>query len=466
VGGNTWAKTVSFFKKFVIWKLCFLLVVPLNSWSQAQPAAQPDRVGRAVSGVLQDGLRSRGFAANDPRFANTLSRVSPVIAGVAGTAAVVTVGAVSAPAWVTVGIAMVVGAVVTYVVNLGLDSLVKWFFRPDGKIDESSDPPASSPGAALVKDGPYWQAIMDSTGGWAYAGDGQRLARQANAANRANSHLRPDSQPTCTYNSGGKYWSCGAWGTAYQRASGAPSSCLSGSMYFSGSCSAFTEGDPSQNPPVPASNGLPIGTAIAHIPASDYEKQLNPVVVAAMADQAWQNAASQPGYDGVPYPQSNPITAPEAQKWNDANSGYAPTVRDFVSPNPSSTANSSPFSLPLNPAAPVTTPVPANNPATINPAAANPLANLGADPVTPQPTLETTPTAHQILTPLIGVMPDLRNFQIPNHPSKCPVPEFDVWSNHFKMNAHCTLIENNLSTIQATFTLLWALLALFIVLSA
>lgn len=81
---------------------------------------------------------SRGFAANDPRFGATLSRASNGIAGVAGTAAAVTVGAVTAPGWASIALAAGIGAVVTYAVTLGIDALVNWLFRTDGKIDQSS----------------------------------------------------------------------------------------------------------------------------------------------------------------------------------------------------------------------------------------------------------------------------------------------------------------------------------------
>jgi len=460
---------VSFFKKFVIWKLCFLLVIPLNGWSQAQPAAQPDKVGRAVSGVLQQGMQSRGFAANDPRFGATLSKVSPYLVAAAGGAAAVTAGAVTAPAWVTTGIAIVIGTIVSYVVNLAINGLVKWLFREDGKIDESGEGVPVQKSTTMVAGGAYWNVsfISGKINIQLSGADGEAVARQGYSEYRSQSGQDSQTAVTCYGNSTSNQISCGPI-YANKQASGAPASCPAGSVFKGGACGPYSFPDPSAIPPA---TGVPIGTAISHIPASDYQKQLNPAVVAAMADKAWQNAAAQPGYDGFPYPQSNPITAPEAQNWANANPDYWPSVNDFVSPNPSTSSNPSPFTLPRNPTAPVTTPVAPSSPntpnaGTVNPAAANPLANLGADPGTPQPTLEPTPTATQILAPLVGVMPGLRNFQVPSHQSKCPVPEFTVWNKDFRMDAHCTLIQDNQSTIQAAFTLVWALMALFLVLSA
>lgn len=458
---------MKYLKKFIIWKLVFLILFPINGWSQAQPVAQPDRVARAVSGVLQQGMQSRGFAANDPRFISTLAKTSATLAVVGGGAAAVATGAVTAPAWVTAGVALVVGSIVSYFIALAIDGAMEWLFRTDGKIDESPTVVSSNPGAAMVKDGSYWSAyFVSSTSYTAYSGDGLALARENNKINRAHAGLKPEANPVCTFNSSGRSWSCGPWGSSQQLPSGAPASCPSGAMYAGGSCIAFAVDDPIAVSPISTTTGLPIGTAIAHIPQSDYDKQLNPTVVAALADRAWQKAASQPGYDGLPYPQSNPITGTEVSTWTKANPDFSPTVRDFISPNPATTANPSPFSLPSIPTAPVTTSIPTTNSSSVNPAAANPLTNLGPDPAVSLPTLEEAPSAHQILTPLIGLMPDLRNFQVPSHSSKCPVPEFDIWSSHFRMDAHCALVEENISTIQATFSLVWALMALFIVLSA
>ncbi|MEY2838530.1 MAG: hypothetical protein RJB60_829, partial [Pseudomonadota bacterium] len=117
---------------------CALMIQSMPAWAQAQPVAQPDRVGRAVSGSLQTGMQSRGFAMNDPRFGNTLARISPSLSAVAGTAGAITVGAVTAPGWVSAALAIGVGAVLSYAVTVGIDALVKWLFRTDGKIDQSS----------------------------------------------------------------------------------------------------------------------------------------------------------------------------------------------------------------------------------------------------------------------------------------------------------------------------------------
>ena len=456
---------MKFFKSWLIWKLCFLMAFPLNVWSQALPVAQPDRVGRAVSGVLQDGMRTRGFAANDPRFGNTLARISPQLSGVAGTAAAVTVGAVTAPGWASVALAIGIGAVITYAVNLGLDSLVNWLFRSDSKVDEASATPSYSSASSMNSGGPYWwgsYSVLNSSPAQIYGADGEAIARQINAKNRAYLGLSVEQNPSCSTSLGGTQYNCGSWGTSNYRSSGAPATCAAGMMYSGGACTGYTF----MVPPVPAATAVTVPTATSHIPASDYEKQLNPAIVAGLANSAWQRAASQPGYDGLPYPQSNPITSTEVSNWTNANPQYTPTVRDFVSPNPTTTANPQPWGLPSNPTATTTSPATTPNANTTNPASANPLQNLGPDPGTGAPQLEPTPTAQQILQPILSLLPSLRNFSVNPHAGTCPKPSFSVVGKSITMDAHCTLIDNNKAVMQAAMAFAWAAIALFIILSA
>jgi len=452
------------FKTWLVWKLCFLMVFPINTWSQALPVAQPDRVGRAVSGVLQDGMRARGFAANDPRFGNTLARISPQLSGVAGTAAAVTVGAVTAPGWASVALAIGIGAVITYAVNLGLDALAKWLFRSDSKIDESGASIAVPTSTTMTAGGPYWKVSfhsgninIDLAGG-----DGEALARQGHFEylSQSGQNTQNYNAPTC-YTSANQV-SCGVV-YALNQPSGAPSTCVAGTMYKGGACTGYTFTSPTAIPPASA---VTVPVATSHIPASDYEKQLNPAIVAGLANSAWQRAASQPGYDGLPYPQSNPITSTEVSNWTNANPQYTPTVRDFVSPNPTTTASPQPWALPSNPTATTTSPATTPNANTTNPASANPLQNLGPDPATGAPQLEPTPTAQQILQPILSLLPNLRNFSATSHAGACPKPSFSVVGKSITMDAHCTLIDNNKAVMQAAMAFAWAAIALFIILSA
>jgi len=450
-----------FFKKLLVFKLCLCLAISGESWAQALPVAQPDRVGRAVSGALQGGMISRGFAANDPRFGNTLARISPQLAGVVGSAATVTIGAVTAPGWASVALAIGIGAVITYAVNLALDSLSKWLFRTDAKLDESGAPLTVSTSTTMTSGGAYWKASfhsgnisIDLSGG-----DGEAVARQGYSDYQTQSGQSNQTAPNCSVST--IQVSCGVI-YAYSQPTGAPASCPAGTLFKNGACGAYSFIAPAS---VPTKTGLTPQQATTDIPSSDLDKKLNPAIVAALANKAWQQAAVQPGYDGLPYPQSNPITASEVTGWTAQNPDLSPTVRDFTAPNPTTSAQTQPWALPQNPSSAVTTPATVPNQNTTNPST-QPVTNLGPDPGTGAPTLERTPTAQEILSPIFNLLPSLRNFSPSTQSGTCPRPSFSLLGQTHVMEAHCILIENNKAVMQAAMAFAWAVFALFIILSA
>lgn len=457
-----WLAAVLAAKKFLWLAVLVVLAQGTNVHAQALPVAKPENVNRLISGVLQQGMQKRGFAANDHRFGNTLARVSPAISGIAGTtAAAVTVGAVTAPAWATVALAAGVGAVVTYAVTLAIDGLVSWLFNDD-TIDVSSDP-INTDGAGINLGGAYWSA--GSPRGTIYGGDGIAVARQSYGEFAAQYGVTASS--SCSVNSGiavctatepdaiGSYLSR----QALYYSSGAPSSCVRGHFYLDGMGCVPYIAEEGEN-----LEGVSPQRAIEVIPEEDLDKPLNPAVLAALANRAWQHAASQPGYDGLPYPQADPITQAEVSTWTQANPEFAPTVRDFVAPNPATNPASNPWALPSNPTAPNPSPA-APNTGTTNPATDQPLQNLGPDPGIGAPTLEAIPTAQQIAQPILDMMPDLRGYTPSSHTGECPRPTIELYGTHV-LDAHCTLIDDNKAIIQAAMLLAWALIALFIVLSA
>lgn len=458
---------MSFWKRLLVFKLCVRLALlstfaPLTAYGQAVPVAEPSRVTRAVSGVLQDGMRSRGFAANDPRIYSTLSRITPVLGGAAGTAVAVTAGTVTAPAWASVALVVGIGAIVSYAVTLGLDALVRWLFNPNGTVDQSSDAGGAYPDCTGSS---FWRGNVNTGGGqFVYGCNPEALVRQVLHLNQTFAGTVPTGPVSCSFETNTVYCTQPNGGSAwlYRQTSEPPVVCVGATYAIGGSCQPYSYALPQ---PVPTQTGVPLPTAISAIPAQDLDKPLNPAIVAALANQAWQQAASQPGYDGLPYPVSNPITATEVLPWMQANPEYAPTVRDFVAPNPVSTANPQPWALPSNPTAPVTTPTTQPNPSVTNPAAQNPLSNLGPDPGIPAPQLEPIPTAAQIVAPILDLLPGHRNFAAAAHAGECPTPVIELYGSH-TLSAHCYVIEQNKAVIQAAAVFAWAALALFIVLSA
>jgi hypothetical protein len=456
--------------RFLLYKLLFKLIVIslIFSISKHSYALSPSdaaywNMNRTLSGTVQEGIAKRGFATTDPRVANTLARISPALKVVAGGAAAVVAGSVSAPIWASIAIGVGVSYAIPYAIDLAIAG-VKWLFRSDGLIDESGSPSTVDTSGTMTAGGEYWKSSgypKEIAGA-----NGEAIARQNYFDRRAlpgNSYMT--ETPVCVVNSTTTSTTivCGGYGIATKYTSGAPTTCPKGLFSDNGHCIGYTFPTPTS---IPAQTGRTLQQAVNDLPSQDLNKELNPDLIAALVNQAWRYAAEQPGYDGLPYPASNPITGDEVSNWTKANPTLAPTVSDFVTPRPVTTASPNPWALTPTPTAPVFTPAPAPNTNTTNPGAANPIANLGPDPGIGAPSLETPPTPAEILAPILNLMPALKNFTPNTQAGTCPTLSFQIFGNTVTSSAHCTLIESNKSIMQAAMSFAWAVMAMFIILSA
>ena len=424
----------------------------------------------AISGNLQRAAANRGFSNNDPRTNATVSRSSQFLGTAAGAAAAVTVGALTAPTWASVALVAAVSSVIGYSVTLAIDGLVKWLFK-NNNIDVSTST-VSAPFIGMSQGGEYW-----STGGpngVIYGGDGIAVARQGyqELAQFNEDMGSPIASPACRYVGGNtpetqsialctatKPDAAGGYmeRQALKYTEGAPATCGTGYYYLdSRGCMPYsikTGNEPMKDASVQSATNA--------LPEAEKQKPLNPEIVAALTNTAWKKAASQPGYDGLPYNQNNPITSQEVQQWAKENPEYWPTVGDFVQPNPDlgSAASSPSTLLPLNPST-------QTNPSTNEPGATQPQKlDLGPDPNIGSPGLEAIPTAEQIAYPILNLLPQLTSFEVDTPDGICPRPSFDLYGHHV-LEAHCDLIDDNKPAIQSAMILAWALIALLIILSA
>jgi hypothetical protein len=195
-------------------------------------------------------------------------------------------------------------------------------------------------------------------------------------------------------------------------------------------------------------------------------------LLASMADAAWRNAASQPGYQGLPYSVTNPVTSADVATWTAANPSAAPQLDDLLRPAQNPTTD--PAGVPISPTVQVSNPDPApggnSNVNVVNTPNVNVInkvtVDFGTDPNVAAPSLETTPTAQMILTPLLNLFPTLKNFVVPSHSSECPKPTMHLFGKELVLDGHCTLLESVRPTLYQVMAAVWVIVALFIVLAA
>ena len=445
-------------KRLILMSLC-LLVLALDAVAGALPVS---KMQNAVSGVTQAKMQSRGFAANDPRYNGTLAGVGAGIAAAATQAATVTALGVTAPAWATVAAGAAAAAAVGAAVYFAIDAGLKWLLK-DGNSVQIGDNPESinTPGGLPPPMTIYClnaacgvseaAACMGQTKGSGTAGNLTWTSAYAFTNGRCN---------TIRYYSDG-HTSEMFWGSATKYTSNRGYCPGINLVPANGVC-------PASNFPEP--NSAPVKTisdAANDLTVPQKNTSLDPQIIADIANEFWKAAASAPGYNGLPYDATQPITSADAAAWQAANPGYWPNVGDFVAPQaaPSGGTAATPFTMPTS-TKPVSSADPATQPNTGTNPSTEPLQNLGADPGIGAPSLEAIPTAQQILSPLMNLFPSLRNFVVPGLDAACPHWSFVVFNRQITLSDHCSLLESIRPTLYAAMAVAYALLALLIVLAA
>lgn len=442
---------------FFLKKLVFVFMLVLPLLATAAPAFSP-KMGQAIGGVIERKSVQRGFAANDPRFDAVISAAAAALT----VAATGTVAAAGAPLWVTVGL----GALATGVITLAANAAVDWIFNDDGTVTYDAPGGAGNYGQ-LVQGGDYWSTC--SSNQLANAGcfnaatpAGASQARWLDITWGSGKYINwgPPNDTCEIFDSRIAYcWLAsnkrGTQITLY-RFTNWPYNCDSGYSYSAGRCRSLAE----PNSPPPGKKTKKPELAFDDLTTEQKELPVNPKIIADIANQAWQKASSQPGYQGLPYSYNDPITVGDVEAWRASNPSSYPTVGDAVS----SAVNPSTGTVPI------TSPGQGANPTPGIPTApeGSPQLDLGIDPGIGAPSLENTPTGAQVLAPITGLMPDLRNFQVPSHQGECPKPEFylDILRTTVRMDAHCTLFEEARGAVYNGSLLAWVLAAILIILSA
>jgi hypothetical protein len=412
----------------------FITLLP--SIAKAQTVADPAyaNMQRAVGGIIQQSTQSMGYVPSDPRTYSTLRAVGSTAAGAAAAAGTGILVSATAPAWATILAAAAVSGAVSYGVSVGIDALVKWAFGTGSSpitvtATSTSTAEWTNPNFSSLPLARYYLSTLHLNclgtsipfvDKWAYTNDAgyQAICRQM----KATSGLTSDQY-------------------------------LVNAGFVNNPTNITTT----------ATNQTLI-QSIAALSAAQKQQAVSYEAMAMIVNHLWKQAAAQPGYAGVPYSVTSPVTVAQVQAWAQANPQAYPTVQALVSAVTDVSTGFAPSTsittaTPVSPATTTVAPT-ANNPSTQT------QINLGSEPNILAPTLEGIPTAQMILAPLLNLLPDLKSYTVPGHAGACPKPAFEVFSKTIIMDQHCTIFEQQRAAIYAAGLLAFTLMAMFIILSA
>jgi hypothetical protein len=421
------------------------------------------------------GLRM-GFVATDPRILATVEGMGDAAAGMATDVAV---GAAA-------GTALTWGAVILGAVIIGAGV---YYLASDHKNSVKCDSLTDCVMSLLSGSG---HASLDagSVGYWTTAGvfnvtvrcsepsacaefHASYMASQSTSYSYAVSGLTQYSSSQWNYNIVRTTLNCSTSCTSttagtvtHNNGTYTGPTCASGVASYSGSnASTIKCFDLTPNPV--HSNPLALPDALA---PSELAKPMDPSLAALTANKLWQRAAAQPGYAGIPYSVTDPITTADMTKIQTASPSTWPTLGDLDAPVAQGAVTGTTLThvpLPANGTKTATDPgyVPApakgTNPST------QPLENLGTDPgvSAPDATSETA-TATSIVDPLFNWFPSISGMNLSVPSGSCPTDSFDIWGKHLVLDQHCAFFEQYRAVIAAAMLAVWTMAAAVVLLRA
>jgi hypothetical protein len=425
--------------------LVVVFLLPITSHAAAVPAYSP-RFGQATSSLIGQKVIARGFAANDPRYAATVSGVGAVVTTIAG-------GLAAGVSWPAVLAAAGISSIASIAVPLLFDKAINWLWgsgdqaKVSGSDMQTTVQPATMPST--------WPDIWTDTGAgnikW-YWNSSTNKWREVWAFQMAPSQL---SWPTCI----------AAPGSAAAKSGACPDTA---NGYWSRQWTAYVDANTAKGVYewIPATGQTlspaytpafkPTSQIIGDLPQAVTSSQLSNEALASAANAQWQAASLQPNYPGLPYDATNPITAQDVATWRAANPSVVPTLNDFISPAVNPTTSK------VDTAAPVT------NPNASNSASTGTAVNLGTDPGITAPTLDTPPD--DLFKPISDVMQPWLSWQVPDHAGVCPTwqasPSIAGYTFNIDISYQCTFIEQFRTVIAVSAIACWVVIAAFILLSA
>jgi len=429
-------------------------------------------MNKTIAGVVDQ--KAIAMGASSLQRANTISSISSYlsnnatkIAAGTATAGAATIAAITSPSWLTL---MVVGTVLSTGLSYALN---KYVFNPSTAKIESPDS-TSSPGV-LPGQAAYWRGTVDGDLIWTSSGhDAAKLTfdsmtRRGECLNYTPDEVVVNFSPegaalpymqTVYIKNGSNFCIIT---TLLQQPPTAIPACSSGQYYSSGSSSCVSS-------PLLAPTATPKTPEQTYdtMPVADKTTPLTPSEIAPLVDKVWKEAAAQPGYQGVPYSYSNPVSTQDVSDYQSQNPSVRPTVGDLMAPipNAATSGSGSPLSMssPTAQTNPGTTTNPTTDPTT-NPNVTEVTVDLGPNPNIGEPSLEEIPTGQQILQPLLNLLNPFKTISFA-HNATCPTYSLDLFGRSYVMDTHCLMFEEHKTAIRAVMSAIFAIAAVMILLGA
>ncbi|RYY01723.1 MAG: hypothetical protein EOO53_15975 [Gammaproteobacteria bacterium] len=442
-------------------KIFLLVIVFFACFNYAHAAAKPAYSGRMnnVAGSLfQFKAQKLGFAANDPRFVQSLARVST------SSTSLIAEGAAATTMWprllLVAGIATL-GQIAMDLTTESPSPLIKW--NADGTINLS--------GATAVIDGNTYpicqtgQSIIDAVG-TSFDGYCVNSARTAfsRIATKSVTCSLSSPNPICTGKSLISY--------VDSSFAGAAPTPLASNYYFR-VVNAYQQSSDSDKtlwnvvygytvpsgvvltPPAPLSTNLSPEATLATLTDAQMTKYLSDAQLANFANTLIHNAVQSAP---LPLPQlaSSPFTQSDVNNWRAQNPALNPTVADLFSPVAAPGTKSVVIPNPLIDDS--ATPTPGTQ--TIN-VTANVDWGTFENPVVPE-----SPETSEILDPLFSFFPSFNNFHLQQHQAECPRPIFHMFNRDIKFNQMCDFIQPFESQIHLICLAMFSIISFIIVIRA
>jgi hypothetical protein len=511
-------KFIGLFIALKIFKLIVFFLITFVSVDSYAAAVQPysGRFNRTVTQTIHENAKTRGFAANDPRWAATTNAlgVSSSIAITTGAAVTGVLAAVSAPVWASVGLGLAVGVTLAYL-----------FYRSPNEdvIFTSGDEISPNTPAQVLKvqtlPGTPPQYHSDFFGNNLLSID-----KSENLLQLKQSYV--DANRLCNtkyvgYDSFSETAFCVDTITAFHDVINNSQTFFTNSGSYPNTTwsskiidSDFTTEEAAfavqQNGLYPVifhfsnayytSSGAPfvdtwrsiLSLNLKNATASDYENAINALpdltldylvssqVIADLVDGIFLAATQQPDYQGIPYSKITKINYDNAVlsdpvitvTYRDLHQRPSPAGQPIRYPSPYDGVNrtNDPYTNAPAPSGSTQSPNPTPAPYTGSGASSCGASwapcniNWGGSEAPPDPTVIADKAITDLL--LIPQIELFRTFDYSIPDGTCPKPSFDFDGKSYVFEAHCNLLDENSALLKDATRVMFLILSIVIVLGA